>query len=306
MASYIIRRLIGAVVVLFGISIITFIIAYAAPGDPARLIVGAKAPQSVVDAVRHNLGLDQPLPIQYIHYVGRLLQGNLGFSYHNNLPVTELLGQRLGNTVQLALGGWIVELILGIPLGIFGALYHRRIADYILSFLSLVGISMPVFVFGMWLIQNVAHGLGILPLGGAGGISHLILPSITLGVTGMAFYQRLMKSSMVEVMGQDYIRTARAFGVPPRRVITHHAMRNGLLPAVTYAGMDIAQLFGGVVLTETVFNYPGIGQLAWQSIENLDFPVIMATVLLAAVFVVVANFVVDIVYSVIDPRISLS
>ncbi|GMA51121.1 glutathione ABC transporter permease [Alicyclobacillus contaminans] len=257
MASYILRRFIGALVVLFGISVITFIIAYAAPGDPARLIVGAKAPQTVVDAVRHNLGLDQPLPIQYIHYIGRLLHGDLGFSYHNNLPVAELIGQRIGNTVQLALASWIVEVILGLPLGIFGALYHRRTADYILSFLTLVGMSMPVFWFGMWLIQNVAYGLGILPLGGVGGISHLILPAITLGVTNMAFYQRLVKSSMVDVMSQDYIRTARANGVPAHRVVTRHALKNGLIPAVTYAGMDIAQLCGGVVLTETVFNYQG-------------------------------------------------
>jgi peptide/nickel transport system permease protein len=296
----------GSVVVLVGISIITFIIAYAVPGDPARMIVGPKASAELVAQVRHNLGLDQPLYVQYFHYVWRLLHGDLGFSYHYNMPVAQLLFGRLGNTAQLAFGGWLVEILLGVPLGILAALYHRKWVDYALGFIGLVGISFPVFLLGMLLILIVGFYWKLLPLSGSGDIQHLILPSLTLGLVNFAFYQRLVKASMVEVFAQDYIRTAKASGVSKSRIVTHHALRNGIIPAVTYAGMDIAQLLGGVVLTETVFSYPGIGLLSWDSIQNLDFPVIMATVLLAAVFVVIFNFIVDIVYSLIDPRISLT
>jgi ABC-type dipeptide/oligopeptide/nickel transport system permease component len=306
MISYIVRRAIGSVVVLIFISIITFLLAYAIPGDPARMIVGAKATAELVAQVRQNLGLDQPLPVQYLHYLIRLLHGDLGFSYHNNLPVTQLISERIGNTAQLALGGWLVELIIGVPLGIVTALRHRKWPDYVFSSLSLVGMSFPVFLLGMLMIYFIGFKLQWLPLSGTGGIQNLIMPSITLGVTGAAVYQRLVRSSMIEVFALDYMRTAKASGVAGGRLTTHHGLRNGIIPAVTYAGMDIATLCGGLVLTETVFNYPGIGLLSWQSIQNLDFPVIMATVLVASIFVVIANFVVDIVYSVIDPRISLS
>jgi ABC-type dipeptide/oligopeptide/nickel transport system permease component len=296
----------GSIVVLIGISIITFIIAYAVPGDPARMIVGPKASAELVAQVRHNLGLDQPLYVQYFHYVWRLLHGDLGFSYHYNMPVAQLLFDRLGNTAQLAFGGWLVEILLGVPLGILAALYHRKWVDYALGFIGLVGISFPVFLLGMLMILFVGFYWKLLPLSGSGGIQHLILPSLTLGLVNFAYYQRLVKASMVEVFAQDYIRTAKASGVSKSRIVTHHALRNGIIPAVTYAGMDIAGLLGGLVLTETVFNYPGLGLLSWDSIQNLDFPVIMATVLLAAVFVVIFNFIVDIIYSLIDPRISLT
>lgn len=306
MVSYLVRRFFGSIVVLIGISIITFIITFAVPGDPARMIVGPHATPQVVATVRHNLGLDRPLYIQYFAYMGRLLHGNLGYSYNDNMPVWVLIKQRLSNTAELALGGWIVELAIGIPLGLVSALRHQKFTDYISSFLAVVGFSMPVFWLGMELIYNVAGNLHWFPVGGTGGISHLVLPALTLGIVGAAVYQRLIKASMLEVFSQDYIRTAKAFGVPPTRITFHHAFRNGIIPAVTYAGMDISLLFGGVVLVEQVFNYPGVGMLAYQSISNLDVPVIMATVLLAAVFIVFANFVVDILYSFIDPRITLA
>lgn len=306
MLSYIARRLIGTIVVLIGISMITFLITFAVPGDPARMIVGPHATPQVVAQVRHNLGLDKPLYVQYAIYMWHLLHGNLGFSYHDNLPVLTLIRQRISNTGQLALGGWIVELAIGIPFGLLTALRHQKMTDYVVSFLSLIGFSLPAFWFGMFLIYRVAYKMQLVPLGGTGGISHLILPCITLGIVGAAVYQRLIKASMLEVFEQDYIRTAKANGVTPGRVVYHHAFRNGIIPAVTYAGMDIGLLLGGVVLIEQVFNFPGVGELAYQSIQNLDVPVIMATVLLAAAFVVVMNFVVDIVYSMIDPRIVLS
>lgn len=306
MLAYIVRRLIGALIVLVGISIITFLITFAVPGDPARMIVGPHATKQVVEMVRHNLGLDKPLYVQYLDYMGRLLRGNLGYSYNDNLPVWTLIRQRLGNTAELALGGWIVELAIGIPFGLIGALRHQKFIDYLSSFLATIGFSLPAFWLGMELIYNVAYKLHWFPIGGTGGINHLVLPAITLGIVGAAVYQRLIKASMLEVFDQDYIRTARANGVPPLRVTFHHAFRNGIIPAVTYAGMDISFLLGGVVLIEQVFNYPGVGELAYMSINNLDVPVIMATVLLAATFVVFTNFIVDILYGFIDPRIALS
>lgn len=306
MASYIVRRLFGALIVLIGISIITFIIAYAVPGDPVRTIVGEKASPQVVEQVRHTMGLDRPMYEQYFSYLNRLFHGDLGFSYYNNQPVTHLIADRFGATAILALCGWFIEILIGIPLGILTAVHNRKITDFIVSTLAIIGISLPTFWLGMWLIYNVSYKLGILPIGGSGGIENLILPSLTLGIAGAAYYQRLVKSSMIDVFSQDYIRTAYANGASPFRVTAKHAFRNGVIPAVTYAGMDIAFLLGGVVITETVFNYPGIGQLAMQSIQHLDVPVIMATVLLSAVCVVVMNFIVDILYFLIDPRISLN
>lgn len=304
MLSYTVRRFVSVMVVLLFISMITFGIAYIVPGDPARVIVGLHAPISVVKQVRHNLGLDRPLYVQYFIYMRNLFQGNMGFSYVNDMPVSQLIFERIWNTAFLALGGWIVEIVIGIGLGLLTAIYHRTWLDYLISLLALIGISLPVFWFGMWLIYNVAYKTGWFPLGGTGGLSHLVLPAITLGITGAAVYQRLLKSSMRGVLDQDYIRTAYASGAYPFRVMFYHAFRNAIIPVFTYAGMDIAGLLGGVVLVETVFNYPGVGLLALQSIQNLDIPVIMGTVLLAAVFVVLANFVVDLLYLVIDPRIS--
>lgn len=306
MLAYIVRRTVSMVAVLICISLVTFVVAYAVPGDPARVIVGMHASSAVVAEVRHNLGLDKPIFVQYLIYMGNLLGGNLGFSYVNDMPVLQLIGGRLGNTALLALGGWLVEIAIGLPLGVITAVRHRTVSDFVISILTLVGISLPSFWFGMWLIYNIAYKAGILPVGGTGGFKYLVLPAVTLGVTGAAVYQRLLKTSMLDVLDQDYIRTAHASGVNLFRVIYHHTFRNAVIPAFTYAGMDIAGLLGGVVLVETVFNYPGIGLLALQSIQNMDIPVIMGTVLLTAVFVVLANFIVDLLYVVIDPRISYS
>ncbi|MGV3487783.1 MAG: ABC transporter permease [Tuberibacillus sp.] len=306
MTSYIIRRLMGALIVLIGISIITFVIAYAVPGDPVRTIVGEKASPEVVEQVRHTMGLDKPIYVQYFSYLNRLVHGDLGFSYYNNQPVTQLIASRFGATAILAVCGFIIEILIGIPLGVLTAAKNRKLTDLVVSTLAIIGISLPTFWLGMWLIYNVSYKLGVLPIGGSGSFANLILPSLTLGIAGAAYYQRLVKSSMIDVFSQDYIRTAYANGASPLRVTVKHAFRNGVIPAVTYAGMDIAFLLGGVVITETVFNYPGIGQLAMQSVQHLDVPVIMATVLLSAVCVVIMNFIVDILYFIIDPRISLN
>ncbi len=303
MYAYLIRRISGAVVVLLGISIITFLLVYAVPADPARMIVGPKAPAAVVAAVRAQLGLNLPLPVQYIHYMDRLFHGDLGTSYIYSLPVAKMILQRIGPTAWLALWCWVAELVIGIPLGIYTARHARHKRDYIVSAVALVGISLPVFWLGLVLLYWFGFEIPILPLGGSGGIQYVILPAITYGITGAAYYTRLLKSSMLEVMGQDYVRTARAKGASERRVTWRHVVRNALLPVVTFGGIDIGYLLTGVVLIEATFNWNGLGMLAYTAIQNDDVPVIMGTVMLIAVGVVLFTLLVDIIYAAIDPRI---
>lgn len=303
MLSYIIRRLLMALITLWGISVITFLLVFAVPADPARIIAGPKAPESVIEQIRINLGLNLPLPVQYWHYFERLLHGNLGSSYIYNLPVTDMIMQRAGATVELAIGCFIAELIIGIPLGIYTAIKARTVGDYILSALALAGISMPVFWLGLEMMYWLGFRFPIFPLGGYGGIAHLILPSLAYGITGAAVYLRLLKSSMLEVLNQDYTRTARAKGASQSRVIIRHVLRNALIPVITYAGIDIGFLLTGVILIEVTFNWNGLGLLAYQAVTQLDIPVIMGTVMLIAVSVVVFNLLVDILYGFIDPRI---
>ncbi len=306
MISYIIRRLGGAVIVLLGISIITFVIAFLVPANPARAIVGPHAPEALVLQVDKQLGLDQPLPIRYVNYMNNLVHGNLGMSYVLDQPVTNLIEQRVGATAQLALAAWVLELVIGIPLGIISAVYDRKIIDHIASLLALIGISLPVFFVGLELMYWIGFRLNWLPVGGTGGFNYIILPGLTYAITGAAYYSRLLKASMLDVLSSDYIRTAKAKGASPARVIFAHALRNGIIPALTYGGIDIAALFGGVVVIEDVFGYSGLGQLAVQAISNLDVPVIMGTVLFATAFVVLVNVVVDVLYGIVDPRITYS
>jgi len=304
--SYIIRRLGGAVIVLLGISIITFVIAFLVPANPARAIVGPHAPESLVLQVDKQLGLDQPLPVRYVNYMNNLVHGNLGMSYVLDQPVTSLIEQRVGATAQLALAAWILEIVIGIPLGIISAVYDRKIIDHITSILALIGISLPVFFVGLELMYWIGFRLNWLPVGGTGGFNYIILPGLTYAITGAAYYSRLLKASMLDVLSSDYIRTAKAKGASPARIIFGHALRNGIIPALTYGGIDVAALFGGVVVIEDVFGYSGLGQLAVQAISNLDVPVIMGTVLFATMFVVLVNVVVDVLYGIVDPRITYS
>lgn len=303
MLSYIFRRILGSLIVVIGISIITFLLVYAVPSDPARMIVGPKASAAVVEAVRVKLGLNLPLPVQYLHYMENLFVGNLGTSYVYNMPVASLIWNRLGTTATLASGAWIAELIIGIPLGIYTARRARKLSDYVVSALALVGISLPVQWLGMVLLYQFAFKWPIFPLSATEGIRSLILPALTYGVTGAAVYTRLLKSSMLEVLGQDYVRTARAKGASERRVVWRHVMRNAIIPVVTFGGIDIGTLLSGVVLIEVTFNWNGLGTLAYEAIQQSDIPVVMGTVLLTAVLVVLFNLLVDILYGFIDPRI---
>jgi len=302
--SYIVRRIIGSLVVLLLISAIAFAMVYMVPSDPARMIAGVHASATTLAEIRHNLGLDKPVPVQYVDFLGRLLHGDLGKSYTYDRPVTSLLRDRFLATLPLAVGAWLAELIIGIPLGIYTARRARKAADYIVSALALVGLSLPVFWLGLILLYWFAFKIPIFPLGGhSNGLASLILPSLTIGIVGAAYYLRLLKSSMLEVLGNDYVRTARAKGADERRVVWRHAVPNALIPVVTYAGIDIGTLLGGLIMTEATFNWNGVGMLAYEALQTSDIPVIMGTVLMAAVFVVLFNLVVDMVYVFIDPRI---
>ncbi len=305
MIGFLTRRIASSIVVLIGITIVTFLMAYAIPADPARMILGQKASLVAVIALRHKLGLDQPMLIQFFRYFWNLLHGNLGFSYMYDQPVLQMIGQRLGATSWLALACWILELVIGIPLGIYTARHARGFGDYIVSALALFGVSLLIPWLGLILMYFFAFKFPIFPLGGNGGILHLVLPSVTYAITGSAFYIRLLKSSMLDVLSQDYVRTARAKGASEQRIVWRHALRNAIIPVVTYAGIDVGYLLGGLVLLEVTFNWNGIGILAFNAIYNLDIPLIMGTVLFAAVVIVLFNLFVDILYGFIDPRIRI-
>jgi peptide/nickel transport system permease protein len=304
MLTYLIRRLISSIVVLLLITVITFAMAFLVPSDPARMIAGVHASPTTLAEIRHNLGLDKPVPVQYADYLGRLVRGDLGTSYEYDRPVSSMIGEKFLVTLPLAVGSWLAELLIGIPLGIYTARHARKTSDYLISALALVGLSLPVFWLGLILLYTLAFKVPIFPLGGnANGLMSLILPSLTIGITGAAYYLRLLKSSMLDVMSNDYIRTARAKGASENRVVWRHAVPNALIPVVTYAGIDIGTLMGGLIMTEATFNWNGIGTLMYEALQQSDIPIIMGTVLLAAVMVVLFNIVVDVLYVFIDPRI---
>jgi peptide/nickel transport system permease protein len=306
MLAYLLRRIVFGVAVLLGTTIITFTIAYVIPADPAVAMAGAKADPQTLATIRTQLGLDQPLYVQYGRYLDHALHGDLGRSYIRRENVTQLIVERLPATAILAFSAMVLSLLLGIPMGMLAAAYRDRSLDNGLLVLSLGLVSMPVFWLGTMLLIGAAAYLNSLPLGGFSGWKSLLLPSVTLALGLAGYYSRILHTNLVEAMDQEYVRTARGKGLSRARAMVIHAMANALLPLVTLAGLDLAGLLSGVVLTETVFNWPGIGRLAYEAVFNLDIPLIMGTELFAAFLVVVANLGVDLLYVWIDPRIRLS
>lgn len=306
MTLYLIRRLIGAVGVIFGVATITFIMVFLMPGDAARMYAGPRAPEETVARIRELWGLNDPLPVQYVRYISRAVQGDLGNSTRDGRPVLQSVIERLPATIQLALAGLLVELAIGIPLAVLAATRPGSWADQLATVGALVGISVPQFALGLVLLYLFGFVIPIFPLGGYGTVAHLILPAFVLGAGGAAFYARVFRNNLLDVMGEDYIRTARAKGVPPRRVLMNHIMRNALLPLVTLAGLDLALLLGGVVVIEAVFGWPGIGLQAWNAIRNQDTPIIMGTVLFGSIAVVMINLLVDFLYVALDPRVEIT
>lgn len=303
MATYLAQRLLQSLGVLVAVSVITFSLLYVLPADPARLVAGRSATQDVVERVRHELGLDRPVLQRYLGYLGGLLRGDLGRSYLQKTRVRELLGSRLVPTLQLTLAGVMCELLIGIPAGIIAALRRGTWLDQGIMLGAFTGVAAPQFALGLLLLYVLAYKLPLFPLGGYGGLEHLILPALVLGLAGGGWYARIMRSSLLEVLAQDYVRTARAKGLASRAVVYKHALRNALLPIVAMVGTDLGTFMGGVVVVESVFGWPGIGQLTWQAIQAVDIPVILGAVTFTAFFIVLANLMADLAYPLLDPRV---
>lgn len=305
MAAYLIRRLLQAALILLGVSFITFLLLYVLPADPVRQIAGRSATAETVENIRRQLGLDQPFLVQYGRFLAGLLQGDLGRSYLQKTEVAALIWSRLPATLLLMAAGILCELILGIAMGVAAALWRGRAVDQALMMTSFVTVSAPQFVVSLLLLYVFAVELRWFPIGGYGTFAHLVLPALTLGILGSGWYSRMMRSSMIEVMGTDFIRTARAKGLTRTRVILRHALPNAVLPIIAMIGIDIGIFMGGIVVVESVFGWPGIGQLAWQAIQRVDTPIIMGVTLVSACAIVLGNLLADVITPFIDPRIRL-
>lgn len=303
MLEYTVRRVLVALPAILGVIVIVFAMVRLAPGDPALLLAGEFADQATVERVRERFGLDRPMHEQFVAFVGNLAQGDLGRSTRTNRPVVEDLATFFPNTLELALGGILVAILIGIPAGVISAVRRNTWVDAVVTFLALLGVSMPVFWFGLLAILFFSVNLGWFPVAGRGTFSHLVLPAITLGVSSTAIIARMTRSSMLEVLDQDYVRTASAKGVQRRSVVLKHALRNALVPVVTVGGLEFGRLMAGAVLTETVFTWPGIGRLLVDSILARDYPVVQGAVLVIATAFIFVNLLVDLVYGLIDPRI---
>jgi peptide/nickel transport system permease protein len=303
MLRFLVRRSVQSVVILIGVTMITFGLSFLLPADPVQLIAGRSATPETVESIRHQLRLDQPVPVQYLRYLGNLVQGDLGRSYVQRAEVSELIASRLPATLQLMVAAIFFELLLGLPAGIYSATRRNRTSDKVVMVLSFIGVSAPQFVVGLLLLYVFAYKVELFPLGGYGTPAHVVLPALTLGITIAGWYSRMSRSSMVDVLRQDYVRTARAKGMSESRVVLVHGLRNGMLPIVAMVGIDIGLYMQGVVVVEAVFGWPGIGQLAFQAIQRVDIPVIMAVTLVAAVGIVIGNLLADIATSFVDPRV---
>lgn len=310
MGYFIFRRTVGFILTLFAVSVVVFAVMNVLPGDPALTILGMDATEDALAALRAQLGLNEPLLIRYVTWVWNALQGDFGISHSFRVPVADLIVERLPMTVSLAIAGMVVTLILALGLGIGAAAQHRKIGDWGVMFLSQLGIAVPAFWLSMLLVLLFAVHLRWLPPGGFAGwsdpvaaIRSLILPTIALAVVQSAVLARVTRSAALEVMRQDFVRTARASGLSRRRVLWRHVLPNALVPIVTIVGMQFASLVTGTIVIENVFYLPGLGRLIFQSISNRDLPTVQALVMLFAAIVVTANFVVDLLYVVIDPRL---
>lgn len=306
MLSFLGRRLLWGAVVLVFASLLTFYVGYKVPADPARVIAGPNASVETVRSIGHELGLDQPFYVQYGRFAAHALQGDLGRSYKTQQEVLPTILSRFPYTAALAAAGLLFEVLIGASLGLIAATTRVRAVDGLASTFVLFTLAVPSFWLGIILLYVFGYRFPILPLGGAdAGPISLLLPALTLGLSGAGYYTRMGRASLLEVLGEDYIRTARAKGLAPRTVILKHAFKNALRPLVTMTALDLGTFLGGALIIEQVFGWPGIGTLAWQAVQNIDLPMIMGTVLFSALAIVLANILVDIVYTLIDPRVAV-
>jgi len=303
MGAYIRRRLIQSVIVVWGVSLLVFFLLRLAPGDPVSLLLAETATPEQMEAVREKWGLNQPIPVQYMVFLSHALQGDLGNSLFFQQPALNVLLERMPATLQLSGVALLFSLSVAIPVGLLSALRRDTFWDYFGTGLAMLGQAIPPYWLGIMLILVFSVGLGWFPTSGRGTIWHLVLPALTLGSVLMALVTRLVRSGMLDVLSEDYIRTARAKGLQERSVIVRHALRNILIPLVTVVGLQLGALFGGAVITESIFAWPGVGRLALQAISARDYPLVQASVLFISVVYVFLNLAVDIIYVYLDPRI---
>ena len=305
MTRYISLRLAYSLPALWLIFTMVFALAHLVPGDPVQQMLGEGATQSDVAQLRHALGLDKPLGAQYVNYLAGVIHANLGESFRFQQPVAKVVLEHYPATLELALAALIVCCAIGIPAGIFAAQKRATATDHAVGFFTLLGLSVPNFALGPLLILIFSVLIGWLPVSGRGGISHLILPAITLGAALAAILTRMVRTSVLEQLSSDYVRTARAKGLSERAVLLRHAFRNALIPILTILGLQFGTLLAGTIVTETIFSWPGIGRLAVQAIEARDYPLLQGCILLIAVSYVLVNLLTDLVYAFADPRVRL-
>ena len=306
MLTFILERIFGLIPVLLGVSLLVFALTWLAPGDPVMALVGESAQgisREALEDLRRSYGLDRPLLVQYWDYLRAALRGDLGRSLRSGLDVAEEIAMRFPATLRLTLAGMAVAVVLGLSLGLLAAIYRRTLIDYLAIVLALIGVSVPVFWSGLLMMLLFSLELAWLPASGSGSWRHLVMPAFAIGFASSAFIARITRSSMIEVLRHDYVRTARAKGLVPWQVNVKHAFRNALLPVVTVVGLQFGSLLGGAVLTETVFAYPGIGRMLVDAIRARDLPLIQGTVLFVSVVFVLINLLVDISYAALNPKI---
>jgi peptide/nickel transport system permease protein len=313
MQQYLIRRLLITLPVLFGITILCYLILSLTPGDPVQMLISPTTSQADLEIKRRALGLDQPAAVRYVRWLGELAHGNLGFSFSSGAPVTKRVGERIGPTLTLTVTALVLSYLIAIPIGVIVATKRYSWIDYAATFTAFLGISLPTFFLGLAGIYVFALRWPLLPvggtetLGGDGGLRdlaiHLILPASVLAVAGAGALMRYVRSSMLDVLGQDYVRTARAKGVIETIVLRRHALRNALIPVVTIAGLQLPGLLAGAVVTEQIFEWPGMGRLTIEAINQRDYPVLMGITLVTALLVAAGSLLADVAYSIVDPRI---
>lgn len=303
MTRYIVKRVLLMFPVILGVSIIIFTIMSFTPGDPVVLMLGEGASTEAIEDLRAELGLDDPLPVQYIRYLKKAVSGDLGRSYHSNTSVMSEVASRFPNTLRLTILGTIIAILIGIPVGIISAVKQYTLVDSVSLIISMIFTSMPSFWLGLLLIMFFSLRMDLFPATGAETWKHFVLPSFTLAAASMASLIRMTRSTMLEVIRQDYIRTARAKGASEKRVVLGHALQNALLPVITVIGLNFGRQLGGAIVTETVFAMPGLGMLMINGIRTRDTPIVMGAVLFAAVLAGIVVLLVDILYSFVDPRL---
>ncbi|MCL6451898.1 MAG: ABC transporter permease [Acetobacteraceae bacterium] len=301
--TFMIRRALVLVPLLLVVSAVCFLLLYLVPGDPVRTVLGPDVSPEDIEAYRHELGLDRPLATQFLNFLARIIRGDLGTSIYWRMPVAQLLAARIPATIELALAAFLWAMTVGIMTGVISALRRDTAADLTSTTVAVLGMSVPIFWLGLMLMLVFSVELRWLPTTGREGLRHLILPAVTLGARATALISRMTRSAVLEVVSMDYVRTARAKGLSERVVVYKHVLRNALIPVVTIMGLQLGQLLGGAVVTETVFAWPGIGKLIVDAVKNRDFPVVQAGVLFMASVFVLINMLVDFTYGLIDPRI---